>query len=76
MKSTEAIRSLMKENQVGPTKLAQMIDVKSPRIITDRLAQPNLSIKIFKQMHEVFHYRIVIIPSDAELPENGIEIDS
>lgn len=76
MKSTEAVRKIMENKGIGPTKLAEMIGKSTPRIITDRLAQPNISIKLLKQMLDVLGYRIVIIPRTNSVPKNGIEIDA
>ncbi len=76
MKSTEALRKIMTAQQIGPTKMAKLINASTPRIVTDRLAQKNLSIKLFDEMLKVLGYRIIILPQEETTPEHGIDIEA
>ena len=74
MKATEAVREVMKEQEVGVNKMAARLD-KPSRQISERLSQTNISIAKLTEMLRVLDYKVVIVPRNASLPKGGYEIE-
>lgn len=74
MKTGNAVREVMKLKEVGVNKMADRLG-KSPRLISERLSQDNISITKLNEMLRVLDYKIVIAPRDAKTPENGYEVE-
>ncbi len=74
MKTSEAVRIIMKESGIGVNALAGRID-KSPRLVSERLSQENISIAKLREMLIALDYKIVIVPRNAKVPENGFEVE-
>ena len=74
MKTSEAVREVMKLQDVGTNKLADRLS-KTPRLVSERLGQDNISVTKLREMLVALDYKIVIVPRDAKLPENSFEIE-
>lgn len=74
MKTTEAVRKIMENQGVGVSKIADRLE-KSPRLISDRLSQDNISVSKLRELLRVLDYKIVIIPRDISVPKDGFEIE-
>nr|DAO19849.1 MAG TPA: LAMBDA REPRESSOR (TRIPLE MUTANT)/DNA COMPLEX-DNA COMPLEX, DOUBLE HELIX, TRANSCRIPTION-DNA.1A [Caudoviricetes sp.] len=74
MKPAEAIRTILKKQNVTINKLADRLNVP-PRLITDRFRQNNISVAKVNEMLRALDYKIVIVPRETRIPEGGIEIE-
>lgn len=74
MKTSEAVRSIMKESGIGVNALAGRLD-KTPRLVSERISQDNISIAKLREMLIALDYKIVIVPRNAKVPENGFEVE-
>lgn len=74
MRTGEAVREIMKNKEVGVNALAARID-KTPRLVSERLNQENISIAKLREMLIALDYKVVIVPRNAKLPENGFEVE-
>lgn len=74
MKTGEAIRDVMKTQSITVTQMAKDLN-KSTRLISERLAQENISIAKINEMLEKLNYKTVIVPIDTPLPENSYVIE-
>lgn len=74
MKTGDAVREVMKLKEVGVNQMADRLD-KSPRLISERLSQQNISITKLREMLRVLDYKVIITPRNASLPDNSFEID-
>ena len=74
MKTVEAVREVMKLENIGVNKMADRLN-KSPRLISERLSQENISIAKLNEMLRVLDYKVAIIPRDATIPKGGFEIE-
>ena len=74
MKATEAIRIVMKECEVGVSKLANRLNIIQP-LVSQRLQQQNISVKLLSEMLRVLDYKVVVMPSDSPTPKDGIEVE-
>ncbi len=74
MKAHEAIRKVM---EVTGTKVADIAfrTNKKSNVISERLTQENISVKLLDEMLRVMNYKIVIMPREARIPEGGYEIE-
>ena len=66
MKTNEAVRSIMKSKDIGTNTLAAKVG-KSPRLVSDRLSQENISIAKLTEILRVMDYKIVLVPRDTKL---------
>lgn len=74
MKTNIAVKSIMKKQGMGVTKLAGRMG-KSPRLVSDRLSQENISISKLDEIIRMLDYKLVLLPRDARLPEDSFEIE-
>lgn len=74
MKTSEAVRAIMKEKNIGNSALADRVG-KSPRLVSDRLRQDNISIDKLRELLRVMDYKIVIAPRNTVLKTNEYEIE-
>lgn len=75
MKATEAIREIMRIREVKPSMLATTLNLKKSNVLSERLGQKNMSVIKMNEMLDVLDYKMVVVPRDWEIPENGFEID-
>ena len=44
-------------------------------VISERLSQENISVKLLNEMLRVMNYKVVVMPREARIPEGGHEIE-
>ncbi len=74
MKANEAVREIMKQHGVGLTALASRID-KTPRLVSDRLSQENISMEKLNELLRVLDYKIVVVPRSRTTKTDEYEVD-
>ena len=74
MKVNEAVREIMVSQEVGPFALAARIG-KKPRVVTDRLAQENISIDKLNEMLRALDYKIMIVPRSHTKKAGEYEVE-
>lgn len=74
MKTSEAVREVMKLKEIGVNQMADRLG-KTPRLVSERLGQENISITKLREMLRVLDYKIAILPRDSKLPDDGFEIE-
>lgn len=74
MKTGDAVREVMKIKEVGVNQMADRLG-KSPRLVSERLSQQNISITKLNEMLKVMDYKILIVPRDTRIPSDGFEIE-
>lgn len=74
MKTVEAVRMIMEQQNLGVNKLASRLN-KKPNVISERLSQENISIVKLNELLRVLDYKTIIVPRDASVPKGGYEIE-
>lgn len=74
MKTSEAVRKAMEATNTKVSDIAFVTNRKS-NVISERLSQENISIKLLDEMLRAMKYKVVIMPREARLPEGGFEIE-
>lgn len=74
MKSTEAIKEIMKEQNMTATALGKRIG-KTQKVVSDRLRLENLSTDKLNEMLRALDYKIVLVPADTRLPKDSYEVE-
>ena len=74
MKTGDAVREVMKIKEVGVNQMADRLG-KSPRLVSERLSQQNISITKLNEVLKVMDYKILIVPRDTRIPSDGFEIE-
>lgn len=73
MRAVDAVREIMKSQDVGVNKMADRLDRKS-NVISERLGQDNISIAKLNEMLRVLDYKILIVPREVMTPKDGYEV--
>ena len=74
MKTNEVIREVMNRKDIGPTELANRMG-KPARLISDRLRIENLSMEKLNETLRLMGYKIIAVPIETAVPEDGIVVD-
>lgn len=74
MKATEAVREIMKEQEVGVSQLANRLNRKQPAT-SNLLAQENIGIAKLNELLRVLDYKVIIVPRDTRLPKDSYEVE-
>ena len=74
MLAMEAVRKVMQTQGVKPAALCEMLNIKS-NVLSERFKQKNVSITKLNEMLKLLNYKVILLPSDTEVPENGIEVE-
>lgn len=74
MKTSEAVRKVMEATNTKVADIAFRTNKKS-NVISERLTQENISVKLLDEMLRVMNYKIVIVPREARIPEGGYDIE-
>lgn len=74
MKANVAVREIMSSNGVGLSALASRLD-KTPRLVSDRLSQENISIEKLNEMLRVLDYKIVVVPRNRTAKTDEYEVE-
>lgn len=74
MRTGDAVRGVMKIKQTGVNQLADQMG-RSPRLVSERLGQENISVKKLNEMLRVMGYKTIIVPRDTRIPADSFEIE-
>lgn len=74
MKATEALKEVMTIREIKPSILCDRLSIKS-NVLSERFKQKNISVEKLNDMLKVMDYKILIVPRDTRVPENGFEIE-
>lgn len=74
MKANEAVREIMTQQEVGLSALASRIG-KTPRLVSDRLSQENISIEKLNEMLRALDYKIMIVPRSHTKKSGEYEVE-
>ena len=74
MRTGNAVREVMKLKQIGVNQLADLMG-KTPRLVSERLGQENISVKKLNEMLRVMGYKTIIVPRDTRIPSDIFEIE-
>lgn len=74
MKTVEAVREIMKEQNIGVNKMADRLNRK-PNVISERLGQSNISIVKLSEMLRVLDYKIMLVPRETSTPKGSYEVE-
>ena len=74
MKSTDAIREIMKKEGVTLAELSRRTG-KSRQATYGRLTQDSISISLIQELAKAMGYKIVLMSSDEEIRDGWYEID-
>lgn len=73
MKTGEAIREIMKKQDIGITKIANRLG-KSKSVVSERVRQDNISVAKLDEILRVLDYKIVLVPLDTSTSKDSFEI--
>ena len=74
MKTVEAVREIMEQQNLGVNKIANRLN-KKPNVISERLSQENISIVKLNELLRVLDYKTIIVPRNTTIPKGGYEIE-
>lgn len=74
MKTTEALKIIMKKQDIGTNKLADRLG-KRPTVISERIHQENISISKLNEMLKVLDYKIVLVPRETSEKEDWVKVE-
>lgn len=74
MKTTDAVREIMKAKDIGVNKMADRLN-KSSRLVSERLSQDNISIAKLQELLRVLDYKVIIVPRETRMPANSFEVE-
>lgn len=74
MKTVEAVREIMEQQNLGVNKIASRLN-KKPNVISERLSQENISIVKLNELLRVLDYKTIIVPRNISIPKGGYEIE-
>lgn len=74
MKSMDAFKEIMKIKDLRPTDVCDRLGIKS-NVLSERFKQKNVSITKLNEMLSVADYKIVLVPKDSPVPEDGYEVE-
>ena len=74
MKSMDAYKEIMKAKDLRPTDVCEKLGIKS-NVLSERFKQKNVSITKLNEMLDVADYKIVVVPKDSPVPEDGYEVE-
>lgn len=75
MNTMLAVKEIMKLKEVKPSMLCDRLGIKS-NVLSERFKQENISITKLNEMLKAMDYKIVLVPRNTRLPENGFEVGS
>lgn len=74
MLTMEAVKEVMKIKGIRPAALCDRLKIKS-NVLSERFKQKNVSVEKLNEMLRVMDYKVVIVPREAKVPENGFEVE-
>lgn len=74
MKAAEAVKEIMKQQDVRVGTLSARLNIKS-NVLSERLGQTNLSMAKLNEMLRALDYKVIAVPRDTRLQEGHIELE-
>lgn len=74
MKANEAIREIMNKTGTRISTLAKRLNTGT-NTIANRVAREGITVAKLSDTIRAMDYKVVVIPSNARLPEGGIEVE-
>lgn len=74
MIAMEAVKEVMKIKEVRPAILCDRLKIKS-NVLSERFKQKNVSVEKLNEMLRAMDYKVVIVPRETKVPENGFEVE-
>lgn len=74
MIAMEIVKKIMEIKSVRPAVLCDRLNIKS-NVLSERFKQKNVSVEKLNEMLRAMDYKVVIVPREAKLPENGFEVE-
>ena len=74
MLAMEAVRKIMELTGVRPAVLCDRLNIKS-NVLSERFKQKNVSVSKLNEMLRMMDYKVVLVPRDSKVPENGFEVE-
>ena len=75
MKSTDAIKEIMRNQGISQGVLAKRVGAKDNITINKRLMMDNISMKLVHEMVKVLGYKIVLMPDTQRTPIDSYEVE-
>lgn len=75
MLAVDIIREIIKSQELGVNEYSRRLG-KSPRLVSDRLHHPNISIDKLQEMLRVLDYKILIVPGDRRVKDGEYEVSA
>ena len=74
MIAMEAFKKIMDIRNVKPSVLCDRLNIKS-NVLSERFKQKNISVAKLNEMLRAIDYKIVLVPRDSKVPDNGFEVE-
>lgn len=74
MRTTDALREIMKIKELRPSVLAARMGIKG-NVLSERFGQKNISVAKLNEMLRPMDYKIVLVPREFRTPDGGFEIE-
>jgi len=74
MIAMEAFRKVMEMKGVRIAVLCDRLGIRG-NVLSERLRQKNVSVAKLHEMARAVDYKIVLVPREHKVPENGFEIE-
>ena len=75
MKAGEALKSIMKKQNVTQSVMARRLNAKSRQVVGMRLNMDNLSVHTVNEMCKALGYKIVLMPDTTPTPKDAYEVE-
>lgn len=74
MLAMDAVRHVMELRGMRHVDLCDKLNIKS-NVLSKRYTQTNVSVSKLNEMLSILHYKVVIMPESAQLPDNSFTIE-
>lgn len=74
MIAMEAVREVMKLENVRPATLCDRLSIKN-NVLSERFKQKNVSVSKLNEMLRVLDYKVIVVPRETRVPDGGFEIE-
>jgi hypothetical protein len=74
MIAMEAVKEVMRIKDVRPSVLCDRLKIKA-NVLSSRFTQKNVSVDKLNEMLRAMDYKVIIVPRETKVPENGFEVE-
>lgn len=74
MIAMEAVKEVMRIKDVRPSVLCDRLKIKA-NVLSGRFTQKNVSVDKLNEMLRAMDYKVMIVPRETKVPENGFEVE-